>query len=91
MVYLVGEVILDIAKVFWSGRSQAVRLPKEYRFNCEEVHIRRVGNSVVLEPMAKDWNWLDAVVRELSPDYLVEGRQQPESQQRPELEELFPE
>lgn len=82
---------MDIAKVFWSGRSQAVRLPREYRFDCEEVRIRRVGNSVVLEPMAKDWNWLDAAVRELSPDYLVEGRQQPEAQQRPGLEELFPE
>lgn len=83
--------MVDIAKVFWSGRSQAVRLPKQYRFECDEVRIRRVGNAVVLEPIVNDWTWLDAAVRELSPDYLVEGRQQPEAQQRPELEELFPE
>jgi len=39
----------DRAKVFWSGRSQAVRLPKEYRFDTEEVVIRREGDAVVLE------------------------------------------
>ena len=81
---------MDKAKVFWSGRSQAVRLPKTYRFDCDEVRIRRVGNSVVLEPISNDWSWLDAAVRELSPDYLAEGREQPEEQARPELDDLFP-
>jgi antitoxin VapB len=41
------------AKVFWSGRSQAVRLPKEFRFETEEVAIRREGSSVILEPLEK--------------------------------------
>jgi len=82
---------VDTAKVFWSGRSQAVRLPKEYRFECEEVRIRRHGNAIILEPIQDDWNWLDAAVRELSPDYLIEGREQPQPQLRPELDELFPE
>lgn len=80
----------DIAKVFWSGRSQAVRLPKEYRFECDEVRIRRHGNGVILEPLSNDWNWLDAAVRELSPEYMADGREQPAHQQRPELDELFP-
>jgi virulence-associated protein VagC len=40
------------AKVFWSGRSQAVRLPKEFRFATAEVAIYREGNRVVLEPVA---------------------------------------
>jgi antitoxin VapB len=40
----------DYAKVFWSGRSQAVRLPKEYRFDDSEVRIRREGRRVILEP-----------------------------------------
>lgn len=38
-----------------SGRSQAVRLPKSFRFNVGEVSIRRVGNSVVLTPVETDW------------------------------------
>ncbi|MFN8613208.1 MAG: type II toxin-antitoxin system VapB family antitoxin [Vulcanimicrobiota bacterium] len=82
---------MDKAKVFWSGRSQAVRLPKDFRFDCDEVRIRRLGNAVILEPISSDWTWLDAAVRELSPDYLSEGREQPEAQERPELDNLFPE
>jgi len=39
------------ARVFWSGRSQAVRLPKAFRFSTTEVAIRREGRSVVLEPV----------------------------------------
>ncbi|WP_082524103.1 MULTISPECIES: AbrB/MazE/SpoVT family DNA-binding domain-containing protein [unclassified Methylobacterium] len=38
----------DIAKVFWSGRSQAVRLPKEFRFDAAAVRIRREGDAVIL-------------------------------------------
>jgi antitoxin VapB len=39
------------AKVFWTGRSQAVRLPKEFRFDAESVLIRRDGARVILEPV----------------------------------------
>lgn len=50
----------DYAKLFWTGRSQAVRLPKEYRFEGKEVRIRREGINVVLEPIEEDgWAWLD--------------------------------
>lgn len=42
------------AKVFWSGRSQAVRIPKEFRFATDSVSIRREGDTVVLEPI-HDW------------------------------------
>jgi len=41
------------AKIFWSGRSQAVRLPKDFRFDAEEVNIRRDGAAVILEPVEK--------------------------------------
>jgi antitoxin VapB len=44
------------AKLFWNGRSQAVRLPKEFRFDGDEVTIRRQGSRVILEPM-KRRNW----------------------------------
>ena len=50
-----------IAKLFWSGRSQAVRLPKEFRFEGDAVRIRRQGNAVILEPMVDEqnpWAWL---------------------------------
>lgn len=43
------------AKVFMSGRSQAVRLPQEFRFDCDEVAIRREGRHVILSPRFKDW------------------------------------
>jgi len=42
------------AKVFWTGRSQAVRLPKEYRFDSDTVLVHREGNALVIEP-ADEW------------------------------------
>jgi virulence-associated protein VagC len=45
------------AKVFWTGRSQAVRLPKEFRFEDEEVAIRREGDRVILEPVRGRRRW----------------------------------
>jgi antitoxin VapB len=41
------------AKLFWNGRSQAVRLPKEFRFEGEEVSVRREGGRVILEPVVR--------------------------------------
>ena len=49
MVYIV--YIVKLAKLFLNGRSQAVRLPKEFRLPGEEVHIRREGDTVILEPI----------------------------------------
>jgi antitoxin VapB len=43
-----------MASVFWTGRSQAVRLPKEFRFDTDTVLVRREGNAVILEP-ASEW------------------------------------
>ncbi len=45
---------MDSAKIFWSGRSQAVRLPKNFRFEEHEVRIRRHGKAVILEPPARN-------------------------------------
>ena len=79
----------DTAKLFWPGRSQAVRLPRQFRMKGDEVRIRRQGAAVILEPMVSDWEWLDAVVGEFSPDFLVDGREQPKLPSRPGLRELF--
>jgi antitoxin VapB len=45
------------AKLFWNGRSQAVRLPKEFRFEGEEVEIRREGGKVILEEVRRVRRW----------------------------------
>lgn len=47
------------AKLFWSGSSQAVRLPKAFRFNSNEVKISKQGQKVIIEPIVSDWAWLD--------------------------------
>jgi antitoxin VapB len=60
---------MKTAKIFWSGRSQAVRLPKSFRFEGEEVRIRRHGNAVILEPLADNWQWLDAITEKLDDDF----------------------
>lgn len=50
------------AKVFMSGRSQAVRLPRDFRFDCDTVAIRRVGRHVILSPRYSSWEdyWQNA-------------------------------
>ena len=47
---------MEKAKLFINGRSQAVRLPKEYRFPGEEVAIKKVGNIVLLYPAETAWD-----------------------------------
>jgi antitoxin VapB len=81
----------DRARVFWSGRSQAVRLPKEYRFDVDEVRIRRRGAAVILEPIPVDWSWLDALQEAgtLDDDAAAAAREDPGSQDRPDLDSVF--
>lgn len=80
---------MGTAKLFWSGRSQAVRLPKDFRFEADEVRIRRHGNTVILEPIAKDWTWLDAIPKKLDQDFMDAAEEQPEAQERAALNEFF--
>ena len=77
------------AKLFWSGRSQAVRLPKEFRMKGEEVRIRRQGAAMILEPMASDWEWLDRIAGAFSEDFFAEGREQPALSPRTALDGAF--
>ena len=80
---------MQTAKLFWSGRSQAVRLPKEFRLPGNEVRIRRHGSQVILEPIVDDWAWLDAIKGKLDDDFIAAVNEQPPQQERPELDELF--
>jgi len=80
---------MAIAKLFWSGRSQAVRLPKDFRFSGAEVRIRRHGSAVILEPLAEDWSWLDAIAGKLDDDFMQAVGERPEQQERPALDDFF--
>lgn len=61
-----------VAKVFVSGNSQAVRLPQEFRFSCNEVYVTRRGNEVILTPRPTTWNGFMEGVGPLSDDFAVD-------------------
>jgi antitoxin VapB len=66
------------AKLFRHGRSQAVRLPKEFRLPGKEVRVRRVGRGVLLEPMEFDVEaWLAELDRYRDIPFMEDGREQP--------------
>ena len=69
------------AKLFQNGQSQAVRLPKEFRFEGDEVLIKKVGAAVVLLPAQRSWDTLIQSLTQFSPDFLRE-REQPPQQKR---------
>lgn len=73
---------METAKLFQNGQSQAVRLPKKYRFKGDKVIIKRVGNAEVLLPYEDSWSTLFDSLEQFSDDFMEEGRQQPESQER---------
>ena len=72
---------MERAKLFQAGRSQAVRLPKEFRFNGTEVYVKRVGRAVVLLPMDDAWDSLAQSLDRFSGDFMNE-RDQPLDQPR---------
>jgi antitoxin VapB len=72
---------MDTAKVFLSGCSQAVRLPKQYRFEGDEVLIKRVGDAVVLLPRSRSWDTLFQSLEQFEPGFKLE-RKQPKAQQK---------
>lgn len=65
------------AKIFENGRSQAVRIPKEYRFNTNEVLINKIGDIVVLIPKKSRYSTFVEALDMFSDDFMEEGRQQP--------------
>ncbi len=71
----------DTAKLFMTGRSQAVRLPKALRFEGEEVIAKRFGNGVVLLPLEDSWAVLREAAGEFEPGFCM-VREQPASQER---------
>jgi antitoxin VapB len=73
----------DIAKLFKNGRSQAVRLPREFRFEGDQVRIRRVAQGVLLEPLIADAaRWFAELDRFNSEPFMARGRSQPATPRR---------
>jgi antitoxin VapB len=73
----------DIAKLFRNGRSQAVRLPREFRFDGDQVRIRRVAQGVLLEPLIPDAAaWFEELDRFKSEPFIPHGRRQPKTPKR---------
>ena len=67
-----------IAKLFRNGRSQAVRLPREFRFEGGEVRVRRVAGGVLLEPLISDpKQWFAELDRFNDASFFRKGRNQP--------------
>ncbi|HZZ17706.1 MAG TPA: AbrB/MazE/SpoVT family DNA-binding domain-containing protein [Candidatus Sulfotelmatobacter sp.] len=75
----------EIAKLFQNGRSQAVRLPREFRFDGDRVRVRRVGNGVLLEPFIQDPQELFRRLDELSSEPFPARDWQPAATKRPEF------
>ena len=75
-----------IAKVFKNGRSQAIRIPKEYRVDSDEVYIEKVGDSLVIRPKKKDkWESFFDKLKEVDTKDFMKDREQLPIQDR----ELF--
>ena len=72
---------MSTAKLFLSGRSQAVRLPKEFRFEGSEVFVTRMGSAVVLMPLHHTWDVLFEACDGFSRDFMAD-RKQPKNQER---------
>jgi antitoxin VapB len=62
-------MIRTTAKVFVTGRSQAVRIPKVFRFDCDEVYIEQKGEKIVLTPKPKNWETYFSEGKHLSEDF----------------------
>lgn len=73
----------SFAKLFRNGRSQAVRLPQEFRFEGDRVRIRRVRDGVLFQPIGFDTRaWFETLDRLNCKDFSVKGRSQPVTPRR---------
>ena len=77
--------MIQTAKIFLNGRSQAVRLPKEYQFKGKDVYIQKIGDAVILVPRNRIWETFIHGLNNFTDDFLEEGRDQGTDQVRDEL------
>ena len=76
---------MQMVKVFKSGNSQAVRIPREFAVEDSELVIRKVGNSIILTSKNDIWDSFRNSIANFSSDLFSEGREQPGMQEREEL------
>ncbi|HXF94264.1 MAG TPA: type II toxin-antitoxin system VapB family antitoxin [Nitrospiraceae bacterium] len=73
---------MKTAKIFMSGNSQAVRIPKEFQLKEDEVEIQKKGDTLILRPKRKTWATLAASLKKFTDDFMAKGREQPRLQKR---------
>lgn len=71
--------IMATVKVFQSGNSQAVRLPKEFAVDADELQIRKLGDRIMLSPVNDRWVSFRESLGMFTEDVIEEGRQQPDA------------
>jgi len=72
------------AKIFKSGNSQAVRIPKEFQLEGTEVEVERRGDTLILRPKRRSWAPFLESLEQFSDDFMKTGREQPDAQERDE-------
>ena len=75
---------MKTAKLFRNGQSQAVRLPKEFRFEGDFFYVKKSGNAIILLPAKGSWDSLLQSLEKFSDDFMTK-REQPDSQDREAL------
>ena len=73
---------METAKVFENGRSQAVRIPKRFRFSGDEVFIQKIGDVILLTPKEKAWETFLEGLNGFTEDFFQDGRRQDAEQTR---------
>jgi antitoxin VapB len=76
---------METARLFTNGRSQAVRLPKDYRFEGEDVYINKIDDAVILFPKDKRWDTFMCGLSRFSDDFASSGREQGQDERRDSL------
>ena len=71
-----------IAKLFMNGGSQAIRLPKEFRFEGDEVCVKRLGSAIIVYPKGRAWEMLDKAIGKVDEDFMADRNQPPEAEKR---------
>ena len=80
-----GRWKMRTSKVFISGNSQAIRLPKEFRVEEKELYIQKIGRAIILFPKDKPWALFEDGLSEFTEEFMSDGRNQPPLQEREKI------
>ncbi len=77
---------METTKVIRTENSQAIELPEKYQLDADRVKIRRQNNTIIIEPLPENWDWLDEVIGPLDTDFEQALAEESAAQKRAELE-----